>query len=167
MFNSNLLFSLIDVLAVIVPVLMAIAFMTILERKQLAAHQRRVGPAKCIGNTLWWVKLSNSGELLKLMIPNYIWKFICGWTNYSCMVTSQKISEKKVDNRGSKSGFNMNSVKEQRVNGNWWIKLIYLRYTLMGFERNYRIKNPSKQLNVKKFSTFNSKSKMDPWFFQV
>jgi NADH-ubiquinone oxidoreductase chain 1 len=41
---SNLLFSLIDVLAIIVPVLMAIAFMTILERKQLAAHQRRVGP---------------------------------------------------------------------------------------------------------------------------
>jgi NADH-ubiquinone oxidoreductase chain 1 len=41
---SNLLFSLIDVLAIIVPVLLAIAFMTILERKQLAAHQRRVGP---------------------------------------------------------------------------------------------------------------------------
>lgn len=41
---SNLLFSLLDVLAIIVPVLMAIAFMTILERKQLAAHQRRVGP---------------------------------------------------------------------------------------------------------------------------
>jgi NADH-ubiquinone oxidoreductase chain 1 len=41
---SNLFFSLIDVLAVIIPVLMAIAFMTILERKQLAAHQRRVGP---------------------------------------------------------------------------------------------------------------------------
>jgi len=45
-FNSifDLLFSLVDVLAIIVPVLMAIAFMTILERKQLAAHQRRVGP---------------------------------------------------------------------------------------------------------------------------
>jgi len=40
----NLLFSIIDVLTIIVPVLMAIAFMTILERKQLAAHQRRVGP---------------------------------------------------------------------------------------------------------------------------
>jgi NADH-ubiquinone oxidoreductase chain 1 len=41
---SNIIYSLLDVLAVIVPVLMAIAFMTILERKQLAAHQRRVGP---------------------------------------------------------------------------------------------------------------------------
>lgn len=41
---SNLIFNLLDVLSVIIPVLMAIAFMTILERKQLAAHQRRVGP---------------------------------------------------------------------------------------------------------------------------
>jgi NADH-ubiquinone oxidoreductase chain 1 len=40
----NIIFSLISVLVVIIPVLMAIAFMTILERKQLAAHQRRVGP---------------------------------------------------------------------------------------------------------------------------
>jgi len=40
----DLLFSLLDVLAIILPVLLAIAFMTILERKQLAAHQRRVGP---------------------------------------------------------------------------------------------------------------------------
>jgi len=42
--SYNLLLSLINVLVVIIPVLMAIAFMTILERKQLAAHQRRVGP---------------------------------------------------------------------------------------------------------------------------
>ena len=69
---SNLLFSLIDVLAIIVPVLMAIAFMTILERKQLAAHQRRVGPAKRSGKMLSWVKLSNSGNSLKLMIPSNI-----------------------------------------------------------------------------------------------
>jgi len=36
--------NLIDVLAIILPVLLAVAFMTIIERKQLAAHQRRVGP---------------------------------------------------------------------------------------------------------------------------
>jgi len=40
----NILINLIDVLTVILPVLLAIAFMTIIERKQLAAHQRRVGP---------------------------------------------------------------------------------------------------------------------------
>ena len=41
---STILFSLVYVLTVILPVLLSIAFMTILERKQLAAHQRRVGP---------------------------------------------------------------------------------------------------------------------------
>ena len=41
---SNVLFNLAEVLSVILPVLLAVAFMTILERKQLAAHQRRVGP---------------------------------------------------------------------------------------------------------------------------
>jgi NADH-ubiquinone oxidoreductase chain 1 len=43
-YNNKLFLSLIDVLSIIVPVLLAIAFMTILERKQLASHQRRVGP---------------------------------------------------------------------------------------------------------------------------
>jgi NADH-ubiquinone oxidoreductase chain 1 len=33
-----------DVLTVIIPILLAVAFVTIVERKQLAAHQRRVGP---------------------------------------------------------------------------------------------------------------------------
>ena len=40
----NVLINLIDVIVVIVPVLLSVAFMTIIERKQLAAHQRRVGP---------------------------------------------------------------------------------------------------------------------------
>ena len=43
---SSLIFNLIDVLCVILPILLAVAFMTIIERKQLAAHQRRVGPVK-------------------------------------------------------------------------------------------------------------------------
>lgn len=34
----------VNVLLVILPVLLAVAFMTIIERKQLAAMQRRVGP---------------------------------------------------------------------------------------------------------------------------
>ena len=40
----NILINLIDVLFVLLPVLLSVAFMTIIERKQLAAHQRRVGP---------------------------------------------------------------------------------------------------------------------------
>ena len=48
-------------------------------------------------------KLSNSGELLKLKVPSYSWKTVCGWSNYSEMVTSLKMRENKMDNRGSKS----------------------------------------------------------------
>ena len=40
----NILINLIDVLAVLLPILLSVAFMTIIERKQLAAMQRRVGP---------------------------------------------------------------------------------------------------------------------------
>lgn len=40
----NTLFNLLEVVVVLVPVLLAVAFMTIIERKQLAAMQRRVGP---------------------------------------------------------------------------------------------------------------------------
>jgi len=70
-------------------------------------------------------------------------------------------------NRGSKSKLvkrTTNFVKEQRVYGNWWIKTIHLRCTLMGFERNYPIKILSKQLNTKQFSTLNPKLDLNPWF---
>jgi NADH-ubiquinone oxidoreductase chain 1 len=43
---KNFLLSLINVFCILLPVLLSVAFMTILERKQLAAHQRRVGPVK-------------------------------------------------------------------------------------------------------------------------
>ena len=37
------------------------------------------------------------------MIPSYIWNYINGWSNYSCMVTRDKIHETVIGNRGSKS----------------------------------------------------------------
>jgi hypothetical protein len=63
------------------------------------------------------------------------------------MVTSQKISEKRMSNRGSKSVVCNNAiVKEQRVDGSRREKYIpRLRCTLMGFERNYQIKILSNQ----------------------
>jgi hypothetical protein len=84
------------------------------------------------------------------------------------MVTSLKMSENKMDNRGSKSAILKSIVvKEQRVDGSWFIKshLMNLRYTLQGFERNRDIKLgfnmqqgwnsyikiPSKQFDLKKF----------------
>jgi len=134
--------------------------------KIAAAPLHNWAPAKRNGNTLWWVKLSNSGDTLKLLVPNYSRKVISGWTNYSCTEIIQKISEKIMGYRGSKSDFNMKSVKEQRVDGSLWIKQIHVRCTLMGFERNYQIKIPSKQLNknIKNFSTLQPQPKITPWF---
>ena len=42
--NNFTILNLINVLVIVVPMLLSVAFMTIIERKQLAAHQRRVGP---------------------------------------------------------------------------------------------------------------------------
>lgn len=42
--NNLTIFNLLNVLVIIIPMLLGVAFMTIIERKQLAAHQRRVGP---------------------------------------------------------------------------------------------------------------------------
>lgn len=122
------------------------------------------------GKRVYGAKLSNSGELLKLKVPSYSWKTICGWSNYSGMVTSLKMRENKMDNRGSKSAILFSIVvKEQRVDGSRFIKcdLMNLRCILGGSERNRDIKlgfnmqqgwnsyikNPSKQFDLKKFST--------------
>lgn len=69
-------------------------------------------------------------------------------------------------NRGSKSEFISNFVKEQRADGSWYIKpkLMYLRYALTGFERNYQINNLSNQYNKLLFSTLTKKPKLNPWF---
>jgi NADH-ubiquinone oxidoreductase chain 1 len=64
----NLLINLIDVLCVLLPVLLAVAFMTIIERKQLAAHQRRVGP-----NTVgYYGVLQPFSDALKLILKETI-----------------------------------------------------------------------------------------------
>nr|YP_009364295.1 LAGLIDADG endonuclease [Ophiocordyceps sinensis]ARF03421.1 LAGLIDADG endonuclease [Ophiocordyceps sinensis] len=119
-----------------------------------------------------WEKLSNSGDTLKLLVPSYSWKAISGWTNHSCKVISQKISEKNVGNRGSKSVIcETITVKEQRVNGSWSNKQLKdLRYTLTGFEINRWASNPSNQIrNSRLYSTLEKtnslihKSPLNPW----
>jgi len=84
------------------------------------------------------------------------------------MVTSHKMNENEMGYRGSKSKFVMqhNFVKEQRVDGSCFINknknLMKLRYTLMGFEKNYQIKIPSKQLNNRSFFYFKSQASRAP-----
>ena len=78
------------------------------------------------------------------------------------MVTSHKMSENEMGYRGSKSEVwnpspNKISVKEQRVDGSWFLanKARSLRCTLMGGESRYQIKIPSKQFKIY-FSTLHS-----------
>jgi NADH-ubiquinone oxidoreductase chain 1 len=62
------LLNLIDVLVVLLPILLSVAFMTIIERKQLAAHQRRVGP-----NTVgYYGVLQPFSDALKLILKETI-----------------------------------------------------------------------------------------------
>jgi NADH-ubiquinone oxidoreductase chain 1 len=64
----NTLYNLLEVLIVIVPMLLAVAFMTIIERKQLAAMQRRVGP-----NTVgYYGILQPFADALKLVLKETI-----------------------------------------------------------------------------------------------
>ena len=89
--------------------------------------------SRVTGKRVYGGKLSNSGELLKLKIPSHRWKTVGGWSNYSGTVTSLKMRENKMDNRGSKSAILENiAVKEQRVDGSWFINpdLINLRCIL-------------------------------------
>lgn len=64
----NLLINLIDVLVVLLPVLLSVAFMTIIERKQLAAHQRRVGP----NTTGYYGVLQPFSDALKLILKETV-----------------------------------------------------------------------------------------------
>jgi NADH-ubiquinone oxidoreductase chain 1 len=59
---------LIDVLTILLPVLLSVAFMTIIERKQLSAMQRRVGP-----NTVgWYGVLQPFSDALKLILKETV-----------------------------------------------------------------------------------------------
>jgi len=139
---------------------------------------------KCLRKVRNWLKLSNSGDTLKLMIPSYSRKAISGWTNHSGKVTSHKMNENEIGYRGSKSEYkfknkpiqnkNKYSVKEQRADGSCFInntKLMKLRCALMGFERNYQLRILAKQLlnRPRSFSISNSPTKgqqssINPWF---
>lgn len=127
---------------------------------------------------LWVNTLSNLGELLKLLIPSNMWKYIYGWSNDSGMVRNQKICENKMDDRESKSvvGLLPVTVKDQRVDDSGQEKFSYcLRCTLTGFERNSEVNILSKQIHKRIFTSistnkidnleFNSgATKMNPWF---
>ena len=123
-------------------------------------------PVKWFGKSLMWDQKPNSGDPLKLKVLSYSWKTVCGWSNHSERVTSLKMSENEMGNRGSKSVIVNNiTVKEQRVDG--FLQQLYnccVRYTLMGFERNYPIKIPFKQNFQKRYMCCKNEPSLNPWF---
>lgn len=64
----NILINLIDVVVILLPILLSVAFMTIIERKQLAAHQRRVGP-QVVG---YYGLLQPFSDALKLILKETV-----------------------------------------------------------------------------------------------
>ena len=135
-------------------------------------------PLSVLGKRYTGVKLSNSGDTLKITVPSNIRKIISGWTNHSEKVISCNMSENEMGNRGSKSVFLSETVKEQRIEGSWFIyelKKIYmnLRFILMGCENSYQVKILSKQLNINNYSAGSVLKEKDqkkseaiePWFW--
>jgi hypothetical protein len=77
----KILYLLLEVLVVIVPVLLAVAFMTIIERKALSSFQRRVGPNRILSNQINKVRKfstisdSNLSQDINLLNPYFITGF--------------------------------------------------------------------------------------------
>ena len=85
------------------------------------------------------------------------------------MVTSYKMNESEMGYRGSKSkfAFKRDFVKEQRVDGSYFGFYPKLRYTLMGFERNYQVKILSNKIIQRRFYSIESSTitqLIKPWF---
>jgi hypothetical protein len=57
----------------------------------------------CYRKTLNWQKLSNSGDTLKNIVPNFSRKTLSGQNNYLGMVISYIMNESEMGYRGSKS----------------------------------------------------------------
>lgn len=159
----------------LVIILFAVAWIMLSIIRNYAETQ---SPKKWSGKSLmiWVNTLPNFGELLKPLVPNRIRKYTGGWSNYSGMVTSQRICENKMDNRESKSvvGSIPITVKEQRADGSGQVRtLTCLRCALTGFERKPKINILSKEIYLKYYSSISIDksdridciSPVNPWFF--
>jgi NADH-quinone oxidoreductase subunit M len=96
--------SLLIILVLLVPLLLAV-FVFLDSLSFYIFFESILPPAEGCGKSFVWVQLSNYGDALKLLIPNFSRKSINGRSNYPCMVTSQKMKETEMGYRVSKSDF--------------------------------------------------------------
>src|SRR5215469_14055525 len=75
-------------------------------------------PADRSWKSIPWAQLSNSGDILKIIVPSPNGNVMCGQINYLGMVTSYDMNESEMGYRGSKSSA-IALVKEQRVDGSY------------------------------------------------
>src|ERR1700742_2251338 len=68
MLYFSTLISILEVILVVVPVLLSVAFVTVAERKTMASMQRRLGP----NSTGYYGLLQAFADALKLLIKEYI-----------------------------------------------------------------------------------------------
>ena len=68
MYTNSTIISLLEIIILIVPVLLAVAFVTIAERKTMASMQRRLGP-NIVG---YYGLLQAFADALKLLLKEYI-----------------------------------------------------------------------------------------------
>jgi len=68
MLYINTIISILEVLIVILPILLSVAFVTVAERKTMASMQRRLGP-NAVG---WYGLLQAFADALKLLIKEYV-----------------------------------------------------------------------------------------------
>src|SRR5271156_3766993 len=81
MLNIQSLIAIIEVVLVVVPALLTVAFVTIAERKTMASMQRRLGP-NIVG---YYGLLQAFADALKLLLKEYVgptqFNFIFSWSN--------------------------------------------------------------------------------------
>jgi NADH:ubiquinone oxidoreductase subunit H len=72
-----MIFPIIDILAVLIPILLAVAYVTLLERKLLGSMQRRVGPDTVgvygLAQPSMWVVVNKSNKYFYLLNRAICW----------------------------------------------------------------------------------------------
>jgi len=123
-------------------------------------------PADWCREPIVWDQLPNSEDTLKIIVPNHNVNIMCGWSNYSGMVTSYDMIENEMGDCGS-NPCAIALEKEQRVDGSYSLLIGLLRRNLMVPVMGYPSETLSNQNNISENMSLTKRPKLnnlDPWF---